>query len=608
MASAKERIPSSEGVGPGTSPAIAPDTTQRRAKTHPRHPILHAILHALAAIALAVVIVLLAGAGDSVLPGAQLSPSARQAQAQLEAEIAVARDQLGVPTSALDPIQRQMHAIAHGTWNPDGTSGSATARFAQLYDQVLDLEVASVPRLRDRIGLDLGPLAIALASAGNDGCAAAGRALSTDELGRAVVLQSQADQARYDAVTAQAADAATPLEIATADTAVRAQTDALNARQLACADLRALDTRIQAARVLGVDSAIAPMWLTADTQTLAAGATTDDYAHLRQASAAQQAQLDADELAALLAPGAPAMGTLQSSISALGRAGAVTSTFQRALDADRTTLSAIRSPADDAALARMLDALAAQVWATQLALAAHADFATLATLIRTAARQTLRDPANGQRYAADYPYADPQRAIGALQAELAGAVTVPQIEQADSDIRVLLNNLHAMLDNLRDGTAPSKPHAADLRLLADYGARDGKAVVVSLAEQVARFYDGGQLVAWTYVTTGRPERPSPPGIHYAMDKRSPLTFTSPEPRSSPFWFAPTPVKYAINYEDGGFYLHDGWWRTKFGPGTELPHWEPEAFNGGSHGCINFPPDKMPWVYAWVDVGTPIVVY
>lgn len=575
----------------------------------PRHVVSgHPILRALAALGLAVVIVLLAGAGDSLLPGALLSPAARAAQARLEAQIAIARDQIGVPASALAPIQQQMQTVAEGAWSGESDSGSATVRFTQLADQVLDLESASMPRLRDHISLDLGPLALALAGAANDGCAGAGRALSSDELGRAELLQSLADQARYDAVTAQAADAATPLDTAAADGAVRAQTDALNARQPACADVNSLATRVYSAQVLGVDTITAPMWLAADVQSLMTGVTAHDDIRLRDAIAAQQAQLDADELAALLAPGAPELGALRSSINALRHAGAAVVTFQQALDADRAALTAISTPADEAALARLLDALAAQVWATQLTRQAHADLDTLATLIRSAAGQTLRDPATGQRFAADYAYADPARGIGALQAELAGAVTVSQIERAESDIHVLLTNLHGMLDNLRDGTAPSQPHATDLRLLAAYGVGGGKSVVVSLAEQVARFYDGGRLVAWTYVTTGRPERPSPPGIHYAMDKRSPLTFISPEPRSSPFWFAPTPVKYAINYEDGGFYLHDGWWRTKFGPGTELPHWEPEAFNGGSHGCINFPPDKMPWVYNWVDVGTPIVVY
>jgi Uma2 family endonuclease len=159
-----------------------------------------------------------------------------------------------------------------------------------------------------------------------------------------------------------------------------------------------------------------------------------------------------------------------------------------------------------------------------------------------------------------------------------------------------------------DKTSPSRPHATDLRMMRLDGATQGKVIVVSLVEQVARFYDNGKLVFWSYVTTGRIELPSPPGLHFAMNKASPVIFTSPEPRSSPFWFEPTPVKYAIEYADGGDFLHDAWWRNQFGPGTNLPHYDPIAFNGGSHGCINFPLKAMGWVYPWTQVGTPLLVY
>ncbi|HLJ82383.1 MAG TPA: L,D-transpeptidase, partial [Ktedonobacterales bacterium] len=209
---------------------------------------------------------------------------------------------------------------------------------------------------------------------------------------------------------------------------------------------------------------------------------------------------------------------------------------------------------------------------------------------------------------AAYEYADKDVGYGKVLAEFQSAKTVAGMQRADDDISMMTNGLRALLDDQNDKTAPSRPHATDLRMMRLDGVTQGKVIVVSLVEQVVRFYDNGKLVFWSYVTTGRMELPSPPGLHFAMNKASPVLFTSPEPRSSPFWFEPTPVKYAIEYADGGDFLHDAWWRNQFGPGTNLPHYDPIAFNGGSHGCINFPLKAMVWVYAWTQVGTPVLVY
>ena len=48
----------------------------------------------------------------------------------------------------------------------------------------------------------------------------------------------------------------------------------------------------------------------------------------------------------------------------------------------------------------------------------------------------------------------------------------------------------------------------------------------------------------------------------------------------------------MGYSDYGFLMHDAWWRdnpggTGEGYLTNLPHYDPIAFNSGSHGCINF---------------------
>jgi len=136
--------------------------------------------------------------------------------------------------------------------------------------------------------------------------------------------------------------------------------------------------------------------------------------------------------------------------------------------------------------------------------------------------------------------------------------------------------------------------------------------MVSLSEQVMRVYQNGKLVRAFYVTTGRSELPSPPGVWSILDRRTPLTFVSGEPQNSPYWFPPTPIKYAILYHYGGDFVHDAWWRQSFGPGTQFPHADAggnTSYNfDGSHGCINLTTSDASWVYKNTNWNTVIVVY
>ena len=72
--------------------------------------------------------------------------------------------------------------------------------------------------------------------------------------------------------------------------------------------------------------------------------------------------------------------------------------------------------------------------------------------------------------------------------------------------------------------------------------------------------------------------------------------------------AATQVMHAFSFAESGFFPRDGWWRVKFGPGTNVAHGAPIAFNSGSHGCINFPKELTEWIYDWMPVGPPVLVY
>lgn len=198
--------------------------------------------------------------------------------------------------------------------------------------------------------------------------------------------------------------------------------------------------------------------------------------------------------------------------------------------------------------------------------------------------------------------------IGQAQSDLAQAQTPDAAAQAVAEAQGLVADLRAMFANLSDHTPYTQPHQSDLALLSYYHATTGKVIVISFREQALRAYDNGKLVFATLITSGRQDRPSPPGLWPIMARLSPTIFTSSELPGSPLWYAPTPVNYALYYHTDGDYIHDAWWRTSFGPGTNLPHYDPLAFNGGSHGCINVPLQPMAWLYAWTPVGTPVILY
>jgi hypothetical protein len=174
---------------------------------------------------------------------------------------------------------------------------------------------------------------------------------------------------------------------------------------------------------------------------------------------------------------------------------------------------------------------------------------------------------------------------------------------------MFIHNINAMLTNLGDKTPYNQAHQTDMNLMQYYGITRGKVIIVSLREQAARFYVDGKLVKATYLTTGAPDLPSAPGMNCTSHAQTNQLMVSPDPPGSPDYYQPTPVKFGIYYHNYGLEIHDAWWRNEFGPLTNLPHYDPAAFNGGSHGCINLPKETMPWVFDFVNYGNiPAVVY
>ena len=137
------------------------------------------------------------------------------------------------------------------------------------------------------------------------------------------------------------------------------------------------------------------------------------------------------------------------------------------------------------------------------------------------------------------------------------------------------------------------------RLLTYGGAR---LILVNLQEQRLVAYDRGGTVVDTPVTTGRAALSTDIGLMHILGTDPPWTMKSPWPKGSPLWYPDTPFDSVAWFTSTGEGFHDAPWEptSAFGAGSE---------NGpyASHGCIHLPSAAQAKLFAWVTVGTPIVV-
>lgn len=170
---------------------------------------------------------------------------------------------------------------------------------------------------------------------------------------------------------------------------------------------------------------------------------------------------------------------------------------------------------------------------------------------------------------------------------------------------ILLLAIFLLIPCLFRGNGSTHAMALPHRSLAQ---ATGKVIVVSLSHQWLHAYANGSEVFNTAVMTGRPELGTPTGTYHIFAKRSPTTFYSPFPRGSSEWYPPTHITYALEWKEGGFFLHDSWWHSVYGPGTNRWHYDPvDGWQSGSHGCIAMPLSAAAWLYAWAPIGTTVQI-
>ena len=132
-------------------------------------------------------------------------------------------------------------------------------------------------------------------------------------------------------------------------------------------------------------------------------------------------------------------------------------------------------------------------------------------------------------------------------------------------------------------------------------------VVVSLRQQRLVAYEGVRAVASTLVTTGNRLLPTPVGIFHVLATYHPFHMVSPWPPSSPDYYAPVELQYALLFDERGLFIHDAPWRHRFGPGSNAEGGRPGQDLTGTHGCINVPGSMAAWLAGWAPVGAAVMV-
>ncbi len=313
----------------------------------------------------------------------------------------------------------------------------------------------------------------------------------------------------------------------------------------------------------------------------------------------------------LQAQGQMQLQTFQQWITLMQQYHGDATTYQQQYNADTQTLAGAQTQATYQTALATVDKQVAQIQIPAMKAESQGLLQQLTQQVTAWDKtHTYHDSYNNTTYPLGYAY-DSNGIESWAQSEITSSQTMADYQQTIENLNMWITDFKAFTQDSSDKTPYNQPHATDLQLLKADGKMQGKAVVVSLAEQTMRVYNNGQLVKAFLVTTGQPDLPSIPGNWWVEGKQSPTVFKSPDPPGSPNWYPNTPIHYAMQYHSDGYFVHDSWWRADYGPGTNFPHADTTGdiySNNGSHGCVNMQLADAAWLYSFVKLYTPIIIY
>ena len=225
-------------------------------------------------------------------------------------------------------------------------------------------------------------------------------------------------------------------------------------------------------------------------------------------------------------------------------------------------------------------------------------------------QHTYYDSYDGKTYNLGYEY----QAIVNYPAQylLDTAQSVADYQYAIGQLQGWLADFAAYTTNFNDTTPYNQVHTTDLQRMQQESATAGQTIVISLSEQAMRVYQDGKLVNAFQIVTGMPGHASLPGNWWIESKVTNTTFTSGKQPGQEGYYPPTPIALAMQYHSDGYFIHQSWWRSQYGPHNQFPHMDsggtPFAYEG-SHGCINMSTADVTWLYNFAQVNTTrVIVY
>ena len=159
-----------------------------------------------------------------------------------------------------------------------------------------------------------------------------------------------------------------------------------------------------------------------------------------------------------------------------------------------------------------------------------------------------------------------------------------------------------LTQEIQSGTQTTREPVYSMRANA-YGVNDfgNTYIEVDLTEQYMWYYQDGNVIFESDIVSGLasdPERKTPPGIFTLYYKKS-LDVLRGTKKADGTYSYEQPVTYWMPF-NGGIGFHDADWQPYFGGDRYL--------TGGSHGCINMPPDKAGELYNIIQYDVPIICF
>ena len=159
-----------------------------------------------------------------------------------------------------------------------------------------------------------------------------------------------------------------------------------------------------------------------------------------------------------------------------------------------------------------------------------------------------------------------------------------------------------LTQEIQSGTQTTREPVYSMRANS-YGVNDlgNTYIEVDLTEQYMWYYQDGNVIFESDIVSGLasdPERKTPPGIFTLYYKKSPDVLRGTKKADGTYSYE-QPVTYWMQF-NGGIGFHDADWQPYFGGDRYL--------TGGSHGCINMPPDKAGELYNIIQYNVPIICF